>query len=218
MTKHHQIYRFFPFVAWLKGYDRTKLRRDLGAGITVAVVLMPQAMAYAMLAGLPPVMGLYASTFPLIVYALFGSSRHLAVGPVAMMSLLVFAGVSPLADPGSEKFIHLVLLLSFLVGVMQLGLGLFRAGFFVNFLSHAVITGFTSAAAIVILLSQVPHLIGINISGGHSAVHLLEGIGRSVENFHLITFGIGVASLVILEVAFLAGIVKKYAGPIKRSQ
>ena len=189
-----------PAIDWIRKYQRSDFRGDLSAGLVVAIMLVPQGMAYAMLAGLPPVMGLYASTFPLIVYALFGSSRQLAVGPVAMMSLLVFAGVSPLADPGSEKFIHLVLILSFLVGVMQLGLGLFQAGFFVNFLSHAVITGFTSAAAIVILLSQLPHLIGINISGGHSAVHLLEGIGRSVADSHLITFGIGVTSLGTLEI------------------
>ena len=195
MSRH-----LIPALEWIRNYQSKDFRGDLSAGGVVAIMLVPQGMAYAMLAGLPPVAGLYASTLPLIVYALFGSSRHLAVGPVAMMSLLVYAGVSPLADPGSEKYIGLVLLLSMMVGLMQVGLGFLRAGFFVNFLSHAVISGFTSAAAIVILLSQLPHLLGIKVSGGHSAFHLLEGIGRSIGNSHPITFGIGLTSLVTLEV------------------
>ena len=164
----------------------------------VAIMLVPQGMAYAMLAGLPPVMGLYASTVPLLVYALFGSCRHLAVGPVAMISLLVFAGLSPLAEPGSKEYISLALLLSFLVGAIKLILGVTRMGFLVNFLSPAVISGFTSAAAIVIGLSQLHHLLGTPSTRGHSFLHLLHGIGGHFGEIHFLTLGIGVTCVAIL--------------------
>ena len=187
-----------PALEWLGTYQRKDLKADLTAGLIVAIMLAPQGMAYAMVAGLPPVVGLYASTFPLIIYALLGSSRQLAVGPVAMMSLLVIAGVSPLAQPGSEKYIGLVLLLSLMVGIIQFFMGLFRAGFIVNFLSHAVIRGFTSAAAILILLSQLHHLFGIPSSGGHSAMHVLKGVVQGIGGIHPATLGVGLASMIIL--------------------
>jgi SulP family sulfate permease len=190
--------RIVPAFEWLLRYQRNDLRGDLSAGLVVAIMLVPQGMAYAMLAGLPPVVGLYASTFPLLAYALFGSSRQLAVGPVAMISLLVFAGLSPLADAGSPQYFHLALLLSLMVGVLQLALGLLRMGFLVNFLSHAVISGFTSAAAIIIWLSQVHHLLGVPASGGHSFLHLLEGLGRHIGQVHFTTMGIGLASVAFL--------------------
>jgi SulP family sulfate permease len=192
------LQKIIPALEWLRNYQRKDLKGDLTAGLIVAIMLVPQGMAYAMLAGLPPVVGLYASTLPLIVYVLFGSSRQLAVGPVAMMSLLVFAGVSPLAPPGSEKYISLVLLLSLMVGVFQFCLGLFRAGFIVNFLSHAVISGFTSAAAILILLSQLHHLFGIPSSGRHSAIAVLKGVIQGIGGLHPATLGIGLASILIL--------------------
>jgi len=192
------LQKIIPALEWLRNYNREDLKGDLTAGLIVAIMLVPQGMAYAMLAGLPPVVGLYASTLPLIVYVLFGSSRQLAVGPVAMMSLLVFAGVSPLAPPGSEKYVSLVLLLSLMVGVFQFCLGLFRTGFIVNFLSHAVISGFTSAAAILILLSQLHHLFGIPSSGGHSAMTVLKGVIQGMGGFHPATLGIGLASIMIL--------------------
>ena len=194
------LQKIIPSLEWLRSYKREHLRSDLTAGLVVAIMLVPQGMAYAMLAGLPPVVGLYASTLPLIVYALLGSSRQLAVGPVAMISLLVFAGVSPLAQPGSEKYLSLVLLLSFMVGTIQFFLGLFRAGFIVNFLSHAVIRGFTSAAAILILFSQLHHLFGIPSSGGHSAMSVLKGVIQGIGVIHPATFGIGLAGIVILVV------------------
>jgi SulP family sulfate permease len=155
-------------------------------------------MAYAMLAGLPPVMGLYASTFPLVIYALFGSSRQLAVGPVAMMSLLVFAGLSSLAEPGSGEYIKLALLLSFMVGVMKLCLGFFRFGFFVNFFSHAVISGFSSAAAIVICLSQLHHLLGVHLQTTHSIFSLLAEVGQRLGETNWPTFTVGCGSLACL--------------------
>jgi SulP family sulfate permease len=190
--------KIIPVLEWVQHYKREDLKADLTAGLIVAIMLVPQGMAYAMLAGLPPVVGLYASTLPLIIYALLGSSRQLAVGPVAMMSLLVVAGVSPLAQPGSGKYISLVLLLSLMVGVIQFFMGLFRAGFVVNFLSHAVIRGFTSAAAILILLSQLPHLFGIPSSGGHSAMSVLKGVVQGIGGIHPATLGVGLASMIIL--------------------
>ena len=192
------LQKIIPSLEWLQNYKREDLKGDLTAGLIVAIMLVPQGMAYAMLAGLPPVIGLYASTLPLIIYALFGSSRQLAVGPVAMMSLLVFAGVSPLAPPGSEKYVSLVLLLSLMVGVIQFALGLFRAGFIVNFFSHAVISGFTSAAAILILLSQLHHLFGIASPGGHSAMTVLTGVVQRMGGIHPTTLGIGLASIILL--------------------
>ena len=186
-----------PAFEWLRNYKRNDIRGDLSAGAIVAVMLVPQGMAYAMLAGLPPVMGLYASTLPLIAYALFGSSRQLAVGPVAMMSLLVFAGVSPLAGPGSEEYIRLVLILSLMVGTVQLAMGLVRMGFFINFFSHAVISGFTSAAAIVICLSQLSHLLGIRLSVQHSIVPLLAEAAQRFGETNLIALTMGVVSMVV---------------------
>lgn len=168
------------------------------AGLIVAVMLIPQGMAYALLAGLPPVVGLYASTVPLFVYALFGSSRHLAVGPVAMVSLLTLTGVSQLAEPGSGTFIALAALLALMVGAIQLGLGLLRAGFVVNFLSHAVVSGFTSAAAIVIGLSQLEHLLGVELESTHNVFELLWIALQQVANINPITFAIGLGSILIL--------------------
>jgi sulfate permease, SulP family len=189
--------KIVPAFDWLRHYRRSDLNGDFTAGLVAAIMLIPQGMAYAMLAGLPPVMGLYASTLPLIIYALFGSSRHLAVGPVAMISLLVYAGISTLAEPGSDQYIHLVLLLSLMVGVIQVIMGLFRCGFFVNFISHAVISGFSSAAAIIILISQLHHLLGIHMKSSHFVVHILSEIGSRIGESHPITLAIGLGSIFI---------------------
>jgi sulfate permease, SulP family len=190
--------RIVPAAGWLRRYRREDLGGDLSAGLIVAVMLIPQGMAYAMLAGLPPVVGLYASTIPLIVYALFGSSRQLAVGPVALVSLLTLTGVSALAEPGSGEFVALAALLALMVGVIQFGLGLLRAGFLVNFLSHAVISGFTSAAAIVIGLSQLKHLLGVELESTHSVFVLLWDAAQKLGEVNLITLAIGLASIALL--------------------
>jgi sulfate permease, SulP family len=192
------ISRYLPAYDWLRGYRRSDLPGDLSAGLTVAVMLIPQGMAYAMLAGLPPVVGLYASTIPLLVYALFGTSRQLAVGPVAIVSLLTLSGISALAEPGSGEFVALAALLALLSGVIQLGLGLLRAGFVVNFLSHAVISGFTSAAAIVIGLSQLKQLLGIRLASDHSVFGLLYEAGRRIGEANPYTVALGLGSIAIL--------------------
>ena len=189
---------FLPALLWLKRYDRGNLPADLMAGLIVAVMLVPQGMAYALLAGLPPVIGLYASTVPLLIYALFGSSRQLAVGPVAIVSLLTLSGVSLLAEPGSAEFIALAALLALMVGVIQFALGLMRAGFITNFLSHAVISGFTSAAALIIGLSQLKHLLGIKLGRSENVFATLWEAGQNIGETNLITLAIGALSIATL--------------------
>ena len=186
---------------WIRNYGRGDLRGDLVAGLTVAIMLVPQGMAYAALAGLPPVVGLYASTVPLVVYALFGSSRQLSVGPVAIDSLLVLAGVSALAAVGSGEFVALAALLALMVGLVQLALGLLRAGFVVNFVSSAVVSGFTSAAAIVIALSQLKGLLGIEVSSAQSTLGLLLDVGRKLAGTDLLTVTMGLGSVAVLLMA-----------------
>jgi sulfate permease, SulP family len=192
---------WMPAWGWLRRYRRSDLRGDVSAGLTVAVMLVPQGMAYALLAGLPPVVGLYASTVPLLVYALFGSSRQLAVGPVAIVSLLTLSGVSALAEPGTQDFIALAALLALMTGVIQLVLGLLRAGFIVNFLSHAVISGFTSAAAVVIGLSQLRQLLGVPLASGHSVVGLLLEAVQRLGETNPWTLAIGLGSIAALVAA-----------------
>ncbi|MET3683800.1 SulP family sulfate permease [Alkalibacillus flavidus] len=204
--------KYVPSVDWLKRYNGMDFKADIIAGLIVAIMLIPQGMAYAMLAGLPPVIGLYASTIPLIIYALFGSSRQLAVGPVAMVSLLVYTGVSALAEPGSDQFVSYALLLALMVGVIQLAMGLFRLGFLVNFLSHAVISGFTSAAAIIIGLSQLSDLLGIELPSDANVVGLLAEAVMNLNAVHGYTLGLGLASILILVV--FKKYVPKIPGPL----
>ena len=134
---NRMLYRFFPFLLWLKGYQISSFRSDVLAGLTVAVVLIPQSMAYAMLAGMPPVYGLYAATIPPFIAALWGSLRQLATGPIAIMSLLVLTTLTPLVEPGSPQFIELALLLAFMVGILYLGIGLSGLGVVMSFISYS---------------------------------------------------------------------------------
>ena len=170
-----------PILDWLPKYKKQQLNGDLAAGLTVGVMLIPQGMAYAMIAGLEPIYGLYASTVPLILYAIFGTSRQLAVGPVAMVSLLTAAGIGAIVpDATPAIYLSLAVALAFFVGIIQFLLGVFRLGFLVNFLSHPVISGFTSAAALIIGLSQLKHLLGVNISRSH---HINEILLQAYEKF-----------------------------------
>lgn len=191
------VQEILPSIAWVRAYKREYVAGDLIGGVTLAVMLIPQAMAYAWLAGLPPVMGLYASTVPAFVYALFGSSQHLSVGPVAVVSLLVAAACGKMAAAGSPEYIQIVLLLTLMIGVIQLLLGSFRLGFLFNFVSHAVISGFTSAAAIIICFSQVKHLLGI-ATGGNSLARILVEAARHAESTNPVTLEISIASVFIL--------------------
>jgi SulP family sulfate permease len=184
----------------MRTYERGNLRADLSAGLTTAVMLIPQGMAYAMLAGLPPIIGLYASTIPIILYALFGSSRELAVGPVAMVSLLVATALTPIAEAGSAEYVGYAVLLSLLVGALQAGMGVLRAGFLVNFLSHPVVSGFTSAAALIIGLSQLKHLLGVDIPRSHHIHTIVIAAVQRVAEIQPYTLALGVISIVALVV------------------
>jgi len=191
------LLRIFPFLSWRP--TRETLNADLIAGISVALVLIPQSMAYAQLAGLPPVYGLYASLLPVMIAALWGSSNQLATGPVAVVSLLTASALIPLAAEGSSEFVALAIALAFLVGVIQLALGLFRMGALVSFISHPVIVGFTNAAAIIIALSQVNKLLGVPIdTSGHFLVGLW-GVVLELGNVHwpTLAFGLGAIALMV---------------------
>ncbi|HJK94770.1 MAG TPA: solute carrier family 26 protein [Polyangiaceae bacterium LLY-WYZ-15_(1-7)] len=192
------IRRYLPFLEWIPNYDRKNLGGDVSAGLTTAVMLIPQAMAYAMLAGLPPIVGLYASLVPLAIYSLLGTSRELAVGPVAMVSLLVAQGVAPLAETGTEAFVMYAVLLAGMVGLMQLLMGVFRLGFLVNFLSHPVISGFTSAAALIIGFSQLKHLLGIDLERSKNIFVILQNAVGAMSEWHVATIVIAVASIALL--------------------
>lgn len=183
---------------WLTEYRWSYLPKDLVAGVTVAIVLIPQGLAYALIAGLPAVYGLYASMVPLVVYTFFGTSRSLGVGPVAMDSLLVAAGLGAIASVGPANYIAMAIALAFMVGAIQFFLGVLRMGFLVNFLSRPVISGFTSGAALIIMFSQLKYVLGIEMEGS-SRFHLIlwqayEKLGE-VNPFDL---GIGVASILLM--------------------
>jgi sulfate permease, SulP family len=193
-----RLSRFIPISNWAPGYRRSDLRSDMGAGITVAAMLVPQAMAYALLAGLPPEVGLYAATLPVLAYAVFGTSRQLAVGPVAIVSLLTATALAPLADEGTAAYLGAAALLALMVGVLHLVLGFGRLGFIVNFLSHSVLVGFTAAAAIVIGLSQVKHLLGVSIPRGDSVADTVLELGRALDEVNSTSLALGLTSVVVL--------------------
>ncbi|TRZ43518.1 SulP family inorganic anion transporter [Robertkochia solimangrovi] len=194
------IKKYFPILDWLPKYRKEYIQGDLAAGITVGIMLIPQGMAYAMLAGLPPVFGLYASLIPQIIYSLTGTSRQLAVGPVAMDSLLVASGLGALALSGIDEYIAMAIFLALFMGTIQLLLGLFKMGFLVNFLSKPVISGFTSAAAIIIGLSQLKHLLGTEIGRSNQIHILLKNAFETIGSINLITLAIGIGSIVLLKV------------------
>jgi len=193
---------FIPFLKWLPELKNgTTLRVDIIAGVTVALVLIPQSMAYAQLAGLPPYFGLYAAFLPPFVAAIFGSSRQLATGPVAVVSLLTAAALEPLATTGSEGYIAYAILLALFVGLFQLSLGLLRLGVLVNFLSHPVVLGFTNAAAIIIATSQLGKIFGVTVP--KAAYHyktVWDTVVAAISHFHLPTFGMAVLAFIIMVV------------------
>ena len=187
--------RIFPFWGWLEGYSKSVFQHDFIAGLTVAVVLIPQSMAYAMLAGLPPVYGLYTASVAPLFAALWGSLRQLASGPIAIMSLLVLTSLAPFAEPGSSRFIELSFLLAFMVGCIYLFIGLFRMGIIMSFLSHSAIKGFTSAAALIIISTQLPHLLGIQIERHEYLLPNLAAIGTNLTHTHTPTLSVGLLAL-----------------------
>ncbi|MFC4097539.1 SulP family inorganic anion transporter [Euzebyella saccharophila] len=190
--------RFLPFLQWLPTYDRKWLGKDMIAGLTVGIILIPQGMAYAMIAGLPPVYGLYASLVPVVVYAILGTSRQMAVGPVAMDSLLVAAALAPFVTSGGENYVVMALLLAFMVGAIQIVLGFLRMGFLVNFLSKPVISGFTSAAAIIIIFSQLKHLLGTSVERSGLFHEMLYNAMVKIPETNLLDLTIGIAGIMAI--------------------
>ena len=191
--KTTQLAKYFPILNWGRAYDRDTLTNDLIAAVIVTIMLIPQSLAYALLAGLPPEMGLYASMLPIILYAVFGTSRALAVGPVAVVSLLTVTAVSRIAVPGSSEYIAAAITLAFLSGLILLALGLFRLGFLANFLSHPVIAGFITATGIIIAASQLKHILGIRAQG-HTLPDLIGSLAHNASQVNWITAVIGVAA------------------------
>ena len=187
-----------PAARWLPRYRRRDLSADLSAGFMLTILLIPQSMAFALLAGLPASSGLYAATVPAIIYAIFGSSRHVNVGPAAIISLLTFAAVSTVAEPGTAQYISYAMLLMLMVGVFQLALGLARAGFIARFFSQAVLSGFTSAAAILISLTQLENLLGLDIDDDGTPVETLIEVARKLGTLHAETAALGLGSLAVL--------------------
>ncbi|HBI39900.1 MAG TPA: sodium-independent anion transporter [Tenacibaculum sp.] len=192
------IKKLIPIFAWLPGYKKEYLQNDIFAGITVAIVLIPQSIAYALIAGLPPIYGLYTALIPQVIYAVFGSSRQVAIGPVAMDSLIVATGVSTLALVGSESYISIAILLALIVGSMQLLMGVFQLGFIVNFLSRPVITGFTSAVALTIGLNQFKNLLGVEFLQSDQIHILLDDIINRIQFLNIKTTIIGLLACITI--------------------
>ncbi|MGB5305283.1 MAG: solute carrier family 26 protein [Gammaproteobacteria bacterium] len=192
--------RFLPFMAWIGQLKNPGvMRADIIAGITVALVLVPQSMAYAQLAGLPAYYGLYASFLPGIIAALFGSSRQLATGPVAVVSLMTASALEPIAGANQELYIAYAIMLALMVGIFQLGLGLLRLGVLVNFLSHPVVVGFTNAAAIIIGTSQLGKLFGVSVeTADHTYVTVFNTLVEAANNTHMETLLMALLALGIM--------------------
>ena len=189
--------RYFPPLDWGRSYSGATLTSDLVAAVIVTIMLIPQSLAYALLAGLPAQAGIYASIVPIVLYALFGTSRTLAVGPVAVVSLMTAAAIGQVAEAGSMGYAAAALTLALLSGAMLLGLGLLRLGFIANFLSHPVIAGFITASGLLIATSQLKHILGVPASG-HTLVEMIASLARHLDAVHLPTLVIGGAATAFL--------------------
>ncbi len=218
-----KLYRYIPALEWGRSYRGSTLANDLVAAVIVTIMLIPQSLAYAMLAGLPPEVGLYASILPLVAYAVFGTSRTLAVGPVAMLSLMTAAAAGRVAVQGSPEYIAAALLLAFLSGLMLLALGLLRLGFLANFLSHPVVSGFITASGLIIAASQLRHLLGIE-GHGHTLYDIVSSLLAHIGEINLPTVAIGVPALLFLfwvrkglkPLLMKAGLGERLAGMVSR--
>ena len=189
--------RYFPILGWGRTYNRTALGNDAIAALIVTIMLIPQSLAYAMLAGLPPEAGIYASIVPIMLYAVFGTSRALAVGPVAVVSLLTASAVGQVAEQGTAGYAVAALTLAGMSGAFLVLLGVFRLGFLANFLSHPVISGFITASGILIAMSQLRHILGISGSG-HNLIEMVQSLFGNLGQINVSTVIIGVAATAFL--------------------
>ncbi len=195
---------FLPFLKWFKLVNKETLKADAMAGLTGAVIVLPQGVAFATIAGLPPEYGLYTAMVTPVIAALFGSSYHLISGPTTAISIVVFSAISHHAEPGSPEFVSLALTLTFLAGVYQLGFGVARLGALVNFVSHTVVIGFTAGAAILIATSQIKHITGIEVPKGSSFLHTWLDLFHGIGQFNIYVFIVAMATLLT------ALLIKKY--------
>lgn len=189
--------KYFPIFDWLPKYKKSYIAGDVSAGFTVGIMLIPQGMAYAMIAGLPPVYGLYAALIPNLLYGLTGSSRKLAVGPVALDSLIVASGLAAMKLESIEAYIAMALFLAFFVGLLQLFMGLFKMGFLANFLSRPVVSGFTSAAALVIAVSQLGHFLGVQIEATKT-LDTLRALASKLTEIVYWDLAIGIIAIIVI--------------------
>ncbi len=189
--------QYLPILDWGRRYDRDQFTGDMVAAVIVTIMLIPQSLAYALLAGMPPEAGIYASIAPIVLYAIFGTSRALAVGPVAVVSLMTAAAVGNIAQSGTAGYVTAALTLAFLSGAMLLALGLFRLGFLANFLSHPVIAGFITASGILIAASQLRHILGVE-GEGHTLVDILASLWTHLGEVNPITLLLGVTATAFL--------------------
>src|SRR5688572_32950253 len=183
--------QIFPFLRWSRRVNRVTLRSDAIAGAIGAVVVLPQGVAFATIAGMPPEYGLYAAIVPAIVAALFGSSWHLVSGPTTAISIVVYSTMSTLSEPGTPPYIGLVLMATFLTGVFQLAMGLARMGVLVNFISHTVVVGFTAGAALLIASSQIQHFFGIPMERGMSFAETIQAFFLQFQQVDLLVTSVG---------------------------
>jgi len=201
------LLRFLPFLSWARGMDRETLRADALAGLVGAIIVLPQGVAFATLAGMPPEYGLYAAMVPAVVAALWGSSFHLVSGPTNAMSIFLFAQLAPIAEPGSAAYVQLALTVTFLTGAMQLALGLGGLGMLVNFVSHSVIVGFTSAAGLLIIASQLRNFFGLDLPRGGAFFDVLrawlEGMAAGQTNLAVTLVGVFTLATGVLSRRFL---------------
>ena len=191
------LLKLLPMLRWWPMVNRASVRADLIAGLTGTIILVPQAVAYASIAGLPPEYGLYTAIVPVIVAALFGSSLHLVSGPTAALSIVIFATISPLAAPGSAAYVQLVLSLTFLCGVLMLAMGLARLGFLVNFISHSVVIGFTAGAAVLIAVSQLKNFFGVSAATSASFIETLSRFVQALPQTNPYVLSVGVVTLLV---------------------
>ncbi|HCW64068.1 MAG TPA: sodium-independent anion transporter, partial [Leeuwenhoekiella sp.] len=189
--------KFFPIFDWLPNYRKSYLAGDISAGITVGIMLIPQGMAYAMIAGLPPVFGLYAALLPQVIYAIMGTSRQLAIGPVAMDSLIIASGLGALSLSGINEYISMAIFLALFVGIIQVLMGFLKMGFLVNFLSKPVISGFTSAAALIIGITQLKHLLGITVSSNKTLPIIKQTLAQ-LDQINPVAVAVGLAGIGIM--------------------
>lgn len=194
------IRKLLPILDHLDGYNIKYLGTDVKAGLTVGTILIPQAMAYGLLAGVPPIYGLYAALVPLIIYALYASSSKLAVGPVAVSALLIYSGVSQLAEPGSSDYLSYVITAGLLIGLLQVLIATVRFGFLVNFLSHPVIAGFTSAAAVIIIMTQLNDAFGLSMESCKNCLSAFIVFLKELSHIHPITAGLTIGTIVLISV------------------